>query len=188
MIFDRNYDKSLLLMIYGDMLNREKIFLVIKHISFELLGQIRLLINEYNNGNIDKVINYEKDSIRYQISMNEYELSIKMIRDNNDILEEIELYILPFDKELINKMGYETSFSLGGFICTNYFNGINCGATLDEYDLVKIKEGTYIKLYTDNSIESISKKKVKITNMPNYVSIMDIKNEKKVKKLIKKMQ
>jgi len=188
MIFNNDYDKSLWLMIYGDIINRDKISLVINNISFELLYNIQELIRQYNIDNISNSINYERDNIKYIISINNFELSIKMIREIDGLFEEIELFILPYDDEYINQMKLNSTFSLGGFVCRNYFGDIKCGSTLDEYEIVKNVFGKYIKLYIDNRVKFINRQRINVKKIPDSFDIMDIRSDKGIKRLIREMK
>lgn len=188
MIISSDYDKSLCLMIYGDGINRDKLSLVIKNMSFEFLDNIQELVRQYNVDNITRNISYEMDNLRYEVCIDNFELSIKMIREIDGIFNEIELFILPYDEEYINQMKLGSKLSLGGFGCRKYTNNMDFGTTLDEYELVKTMFGKCIKLYIDNKVKAINKQRVNLRKVPNDFNVMDVRSKSGIKRLVRQMK
>lgn len=185
MVFSSEYDQSLWLMICGDSFNREKISFVIKNIPFEFLKQIQENIREYTVDGIRRNINYERDNLRYEVSISDTELSIKMISKNNEEIEEIDLFILPVDEKKISKMKWNSSISLGGLITTTDYYCLKLGTVMDEFELVRTFFGNVIKLYADNNVGCLSKKRVVVKRMPDSFTIHQIRTDKSIKKLVR---
>lgn len=188
MIFNKNYDRSLWLMLSGDEVNRSKIAEVITNIPYELYEQIRKLIENYNIGITEpKEIYYEKDNMKYSVNISNGELSINIVKSDKTQNETIKLFIFPVEEDEISKMEMHTGKHLGGFSYTLTAGNIFAiGGELEEYDIEKTIFGTCVKVYANNKVKAVNTRKVDESRMPDDMYSHQFRNEKGITRLIRR--
>ena len=187
MIFDKNYDRSLWLLLASDKVNREKIIDVIKNIPDELNEKICLIIEKYNKDFVDsEEIRFEVGNLIYFVKIIGEELSIKFVKNDEFQKEIVKLFLNPLSESSFDSLKDYTPYNLGGFIYSlNSGLNVRIGSSLEEYDIVKTPFGNYTKIYSNNNPNVRKIRRVNVHKFDNGLYLHQFKDPKKIYRKIR---
>ena len=185
MVFGNEYDRSLWLILAKDKVNQEYIARMINNIPYEKWDDIRLLIQNYNNGINNNGLKFNVDNLSYAIIMCDEELSIKVIEKDGDQESVSEWTFMPLCDATLEKARQFSSVHLGSFSETMYIDDKTL-IYLEEYDVFKTPIGNYVKLYRNNENKSSYSRRVDIKKMPKNMYVHQFSSEQRINRLVRR--
>lgn len=200
MIIDKNFDKSLWLVLNADKKNSERVVNFIVNIPNELKEQIKekiKILNEFKNSEDKRITflcgEYEtSEHLLYWFELDSYfeEIDMGYKRFNGCVYEDVfemtlslseDLFsVKNFDKKNIGRIEYDISTKN----IDNIFNVVE--SSENEYNLYRTPLG-YLVVYSVDDDKGIKHymKIINILDMPEQLFIDDIKDRNDAKKLVK---
>lgn len=198
MIFDKEFDKSLWMILSADKKNRNKIVEFIRSIPERLQEEIKKSISIYREYEMDDDSvclddsllngNYEtQDRILYWYEYDDDFGSLELgysVYNGERYEEAFELTLEPcgnkieyFEDEYIGNLEYDITQS--GYITT-------CSEI--EYNMIKTPFGTFVVSMLDdrNNKEKLGISRVNLRNMPDEMFMTDLNNNDSVKRLVRR--
>lgn len=186
MVFGNEYDKSLWLLIVKNVVNQKYIAEMINNIPYEMWDEIRLLIDDSNNGIISDELQFDSRDFKYIVNIINGELFIKVIDGNADFKDLIEWSFVPLNTEQIKGLKYFVPVYLGHCFESVSFGEQRDGTYLEEYEFVKTPIGNYVKTYYNGDKKPACKKMVDIKSIPGNIYVHQFANEQRINRLVRR--
>ena len=186
MVFGYEYDKSLWLLIAKSEINQKYIAEMINNIPCDKWDDIRLFINDINNGITRNGFQFVLNNFKYILNVIDGELLVKVIEKDADFKDLIEWSFVPIDIEQIQTLKYFKPVYLGSCFESVSFGEHGDGTYLEEYEFVKTPIGNYVRTYCNYDKKSVSRKMVDIKAIPSEIYVHQFANEKRINRLVRR--